>query len=292
MQPGYGLLIEFPAGDILDVTTNKEWQDKNDGRLKVIESALSILPEPDHSNTKWTSSVKSWLPIGVPTVALLTVIITVGIHLDNKIGAAQKSIEGTNTRLQKVEDAVKVLGSQQSDPTQKLIHDLLAAAQNTSDTTFAARAVQAAASLTATLKQQHRPASPKFFQDSVEILNAATATYKPQNPKELLKARIALAEYRSALELPLPSATTTLDVHLIKPGEAAALIDRPNIRFTSIDFLLEGDSTSAFQIGPKRKGKLSEQVYFENAAIKGGTQTLDGIHWRNVVFVKTRIHYN
>ncbi len=261
MQDASELLAEFYTGDILDVTAGKNWQ--------------------------------SWLPTGVPVVALIVIMLTFGLHLDNKIGEQQTTINVVTTRLQKIEDAVKVLGNQQSDPTQKLIHDLLAAAQSSSDPAIAAKAAQAAAFLTATLKEHHRPASPEFFQDSVDILDAVPGGPhpNPQISKELLKTRIALAEYRSALE-PAPNIGPTIDFRPPKPGQAAMVLNMPNSGFANINFLLEGDTTSALRIGPKLRGALSENVYFRNGVIKGGAQTLDGIHWSDAVFIGTHIRYN
>lgn len=45
-------------------------------------------------------------------------------------------------------------------------------------------------------------------------------------------------------------------------------------------------------LGPALRGKMSENVVFNEDKIVGGSQTLDGIHWRNTVFVRTRIRYN
>ena len=34
-----------------------------------------------------------------------------------------------------------------------------------------------------------------------------------------------------------------------------------------------------------------DDVRVENLAIAGGTQTLDGMHWKNVIFIGTRLRY-
>ena len=288
-----GLLIEFPAGDIVGVPTKQEWQDwqkTNAERLKAIEVAIGLRPKGDDSSSNWISSHKGWFPIGAPLVALLAVMLTGGIHLDNKIDAGQKTVEAAVTRLQKVEDAVKLLGSQQSDATQKLIHDLLAAAKNTNDHTIADRAIQVAASLTTTLKQRQQPAPSDFFRDSIQILNATSVNHTtPQTATEVLKTRVALAEYRSALES-IPNGGSGL--HFGKRGGRPALVVTGNNGFDGVNFLIDDEASSAIQLGPQLKGKLSEGIFFANGVIKGGTQTLDGITWRNAVFVNTHIHYD
>jgi hypothetical protein len=57
-----------------------------------------------------------------PVVGLIALMATVGIHLDNKIGSVQ-------TKLGKIDAAVKVLGDNQKNPTKQLVHDLLEAAK-------------------------------------------------------------------------------------------------------------------------------------------------------------------
>jgi hypothetical protein len=103
---------------------------------------------------------------------MIAIAVTIGIHLDNKIGTVQQDMQGISKRLGKVEDALKVLGNQQSDQTQKLIHDLLSAAQKATDPMLAARAVQASSTLIAGLREEKRPASPDFFQATVLNISA------------------------------------------------------------------------------------------------------------------------
>ena len=66
-----------------------------------------------------------------------------------------------NTRITKIDGAIRVLAEQQSDQTQKLIRDLLAAANGTDSVPTAAKALDVATQLTATLRDQKRPAWQK-----------------------------------------------------------------------------------------------------------------------------------
>jgi len=59
-----------------------------------------------------------------------------------------------DAKLDKLEDVIKVISSQQSDQTQKLVHDLLATAKNTSSPELSTKAILAAASLTKTLQRK------------------------------------------------------------------------------------------------------------------------------------------
>ena len=83
------------------------------------------------------------------------------------IHQTQTDIHSHSTKLLKLEGAINVLTNQQSDQTQRLIHDLLAAAKGAKPE-IAAKATQAAASLMETLKADKRPAAPQFFEDATQ----------------------------------------------------------------------------------------------------------------------------
>jgi len=141
-----------------------------EGRFNKLEERVTEIGEriakveggnrsPDARHGTWTV----WLPIGVPVVALIAVMTTVGIHLDNKIGSAQG-------RLGKIEDAVKVLGDNQNNQTKQIVHDLLAAARN-ANPQVASRILGTAASLVAVLQAEKRRATPKFFETGIRELD-------------------------------------------------------------------------------------------------------------------------
>ena len=286
-----GTLIEFPVGDILEMTAKKEAK----------EATISISP-PD-SKARWKNTAKAWAPPVGLLALLATILIPLGIHLDNKIAEGQKSVGEITTRLQKVEDAVKVLGSQQSDPTQKLIHDLLATAESTADTKFAAKAIRAAVSLTATLKRQGRPASPDFFQDSVAALNAVGRAHpRPQFLSELINARVALAEYRSSV-MPKPVLSPTQQ---LPTGESVAdainhhgtyLVSKSLPIRTGIN--LYSDGTAIYSATLPDTDILTIVINPANLRapsingliLIGPRQILDGIEWKNVTFVNVHIVY-
>ena len=107
---------------------------------------------------------------------------------------------------------------------------------------------------------------------------------------EVIKGRIALAEYRSALQ-PSPD-TTTVTFRPTKPGEAKFIVSGTGLVIQGWSFLLQGDTTTLFRLLPPLDGKLAKRIYFEDGIIEGGTQLLDGIHWHNTVFIGTHIRYD
>ncbi len=184
------------------------------------------------------------------------------------------------TRIGKVEASVKVLASQQSDKVNDLIKGLLSEVGSNAakgDSELAVKAAKAASVFINVQKRNRSSSPPEFFQDSVAILNTATPLAPPQSElyTELLKTRIALAEYRSAAE-PTPSGTI-LDFRPIKPGQTAFTFGGRDSGLRGINLLLENNSYG-LKFGPPLKGALSEGLVFADGIIKGGTQTLDGIH--------------
>jgi hypothetical protein len=233
------------SGGLFDVPTNTE-------RIDTLEKRVAAVEHPG-----WTA----WIPIGAPIVALLVVGVTLGIHLDNKIGMLQKDIQATTGRLGKVEDAVKVLGNQQPDQTQKIIHDLLVAAKIVGKPEIAARATRVATSLMTVLKEEKRPANPEFFRLTTDNLNALR--HQPELKTHAFGTEQQLAEYRSALQ---PEQTTRGTVFKCAQGPEIA---------------------GGFGGDKKVLNKFIESVTIVNCY-----QDLDGFSWTNVVFVNARIIYS
>jgi len=186
---------------------------------------------------------------------------TLNSEITMKTSTLNTQIEQLGTRLTKTEDAVKVLGSQQSDQTQKLIRDLLAAARSAEKPEVAARAIQVVASLAAALAKERRSALPEFFQKATQDVNALRQKREADLKEVTFRTQQQLAEYRSALE----SSKTVGTVFTCAPGG----------EFASPD----GDRTN-----PNRP--------VEGLNIANCDQTLDWFTWKNVVFISSRITYN
>jgi outer membrane murein-binding lipoprotein Lpp len=214
-------------------------------------STKESAPEP---KTPWTA----WIPLVVVATTILlgiaTISVTLAIHFDNKISTVSADVRGLDKRLTKLEEAVKAISSQQSDQTQKLIHDLLATAATTKDLPTAAKSVEVASQLTARLRQERRPAPPEFFKD---VFESARNTKQAELRTVAFKAQLQLAEYRSSLlTLPVPSST-----------------------FNCVNEAAQRES-------------FPSSFSFTNMTLAGCVVTLDGRSLDNVVFVNARIIYN
>jgi hypothetical protein len=72
----------------------------------------------------------------------------------------------------------------------------------------------------------------------------------------------------------------------LKKGEA---LDPASLHATFLDASLMPD-TSEILLPPESR-QLADDVRVENLTIAGASQTLDGVHWRNVTFIATRLRY-
>ena len=110
----------------------------------------------------------------------------------------------------------------------------------------------------------------------------------PELQDSLMRARIVLAEYRSVLEpAPLiPDDRTVL---------AASRKLASNSHTRTGDFFLpvvDGyglPKGAEFLLPPSQV--LANDVWVEDLTFVGGTQTLDGVHWRDVMFIRSHIRY-
>lgn len=198
----------------------------------------------------------AWLPIGAPIATLIVVIVTVGIHLDNKIGTTQKDLQTIKERMGKVEDAVKVLTNQQSDQTQKLIHDLLSAAKIATKPEIAVRATETAGSLTAILQKEKRSAPPEFFQSVIQEIDALSQQNGQPLKDVVFRTQKQLAEYRSTIQ---PQQTI-----------GSTIICTPNFNGESLTM---------------------GRRLMSNLTLMNCPQVLDGIGWKNIVFLGSHIIY-
>ena len=154
----------------------------------------------------------------------------------------------------------------------------------------AVSATEAARAIIAQATVRRIAATPAFFVAAVEDLNLLTSRSQDADfSKTVNSTRLALAEYRSALEaIPmLPSQQVSQDrtfqvVHAstnIQPsdfGNATVLIFPPGVQDFGTPFVR----------------RLSDDIFIQNLTVKGGEQNLDGIHWDNVVFLDTLIKYD
>jgi hypothetical protein len=113
-----------------------------------------------------------------------------------------------------------------------------------------------ATQLTASLRNARRPAPGEFFLSTIQSVSHIK---EPSLEQDLFRLQAQLAEYRSALQVPQPDQGTTIPC------------------------------TKGFKDETLFRGEGKNQV--ENLTIRDCPQLLDGISWKNVLFVNSRILY-
>ena len=138
---------------------------------------------------------------------------------------------------------------------------------------------------------QSLAANPDFFAASLANLDRVLQK-RPDDPRLLehvTLARIEIAAFRSS-QIP-PVARTVSFVTVGAPRELAAnsLLDPAALGGQYLDATIMPD-TSEILLPPASR-TFADNVRVENLTIQGAAQTLDGIRWRNVTFVDTRLRY-
>jgi hypothetical protein len=80
-----------------------------------------------------------------------------------------------------------------------------------------------------------------------------------------------------------------LDIEAPRNLSKGETLDAASLHANFLDASLMPD-TSEILLPPESR-QLSDNVHIGNLTIAGASQTLDGIHWRNVTFIETRLRY-
>jgi hypothetical protein len=195
---------------------------------------------------------------------ILTVLTIVGLAVGCTVWVNARFSE-VEKRLGKSEDAIKALGSEQSDKTNTLIKELLAQANSTIRTgkpELTERAVQAASVFIDSQKDQKVQSPPSFFRDTAISLLAVRQTSPNFAVSDnISQALVKLAEYRSASN----SSAKESAFDVVRSGPEIIKIKPPY--------------------------SLNPGFLVIRGLLKNGTQTLDGIRWRNTSFENMHIIY-
>lgn len=199
---------------------------------------------------------------------LVLIVFVYGIYnrLDDKIDKDREKIESVNTRLTKVEEAIKALASQQTKQTEDLVNRLLATAISSRKTEHAARALETAASLTATLREEKHPADPDFFQTAVKNILKLRQGRDLDVKNAAFKTELQLAEYRSSL----------VNREII--ARYGFLMNCPPGDGGLFDFATPPSALAGIAI--------------RGLALKNCSQLLDGLYWKDMLFVDSHIKYS
>ena len=134
---------------------------------------------------------------------------------------------------------------------------------------------------------------PEFFAPALAALDRI-ASKRPDDVRlreHVTLARISLAELRSSI---VAEPAVTLEqkrVSIGVPRELAAgdTLDPASFGGSILDATIM-PGTAEILLPPASRS-FADDVHVENLVVQGAAQTLDGVRWRNVIFVDTRLRY-
>jgi hypothetical protein len=136
-------------------------------------------------------------------------------------------------------------------------------------------------------------ANPEFFAPALSALDRLAAR-KPADTRlfeHVTLTRISLAEFQTSLTAEPVGTADAKRVAIGVPREVAAgeTLDPSSFNGKILDASLMPD-TSEILVPPSSRS-FKDGILVENLVMQGAAQTLDGVHWRNVIFVGTRLRY-
>jgi len=164
---------------------------------------------------------------------------------------------------------------------------------NAGNITQAEVAMDRAAALVSGARMKSESAAPTFFEMSVRQLDRIAAAH-PENERlgeHAGLARIELAQFRSSLETTPGEAGNANHVAIEAPRaiERDTTLDAKSLGGGILDATMM--PTSAEILEPPSSRLFVDNVRVENLTLEGAAQTLDGMHWKNVTFIGTRLRY-
>jgi hypothetical protein len=138
---------------------------------------------------------------------------------------------------------------------------------------------------------QSRAADPDFFAASLAGLDRVLQKHgdDPRLLEHVTLTRIEIAAFRSGLLPPVARTVPFVTVGAPRELAANALLNPAVLGGSYLDATIMPD-TSEILLPPATRS-FSDNVRVENLTIEGAAQTLDGIRWRNVTFIGTRLRY-
>ena len=157
--------------------------------------------------------------------------------------------------------------------------------------------VDRGASLVIGARVQSEPAPPAYFEAAIAQLYRVVLAHlgNARLDEHVNLARIELAQLRSSLDPKAASATPAAnDANRVSIGaprsvEAGALVDPASMGGSFVDATLMPHTSELLE--PPSSRSFADKVRVENLAFAGATLTLDGIRFKNVTFIGTRLRY-
>ena len=136
-------------------------------------------------------------------------------------------------------------------------------------------------------------AQPDFFAPALTALDRLLEK-RPDDTRlfeHVTLARISLAEFQSSLapDPPQPSVAKRIAIGVPREIAAGEKLDSTSFGGQILDATLMPNTAEVLL--PPSSRAFTDNVRVENLIIEGAAQTLDGIRWRNVTFVGTRVRY-
>jgi hypothetical protein len=154
-------------------------------------------------------------------------------------------------------------------------------------------AIDRAAAIVTAAKFRSETAADDFFEINLSRLDRAVAAapYNARLAEHATLMRIELAQLRSALDASPAQSLAPRPVSISSPRSIArdSTLDSEALVGNILDATMM--PTSAEILEPPYSRLLVDKVRVEHLTLQGATQTLDGIHWRDVTFIGTRLRY-
>jgi hypothetical protein len=153
--------------------------------------------------------------------------------------------------------------------------------------------IDRAAAIVSAAKFRSESAAPDFFESTSAQLDLAI-TRAPQNARlaeHATQMRIELAQLRSAQENAPPDTQSLKKVPINSPFSIPgdSLLDPNALGGNFIDATQM--ASSAEMLEPPFSRSFADNVRVQKLTLAGAAQTLDGIRWRDVTFIGTRLRY-
>lgn len=161
------------------------------------------------------------------------------------------------------------------------------------DITQAEVAMDRAVAFVTAARIKSQASKPEFFEAAIGQLERIVATH-PENGRLREHAalmQLELAELRSSVE-PAPTQSGNLNrVAINSPREIGrdATLDPGSLGESTLDASLMPSSSEILE--PPSTRLFADNVRVEDLTIRGAAQTIDGMHWKNVTFIGTRLRY-
>jgi hypothetical protein len=156
-------------------------------------------------------------------------------------------------------------------------------------------AVDRAAAFVTVARMKSQEAKPEFFEAAIGQLDRIVGT-RPENPRlneHAALMEIELAQLRSSQETaPAASESGNANRVAIRAPRAInrdASLDPGSLGGSILDATAMPSIAEILE--PPASRQFVDNVRVENVTLAGAAQTLDGMHWKNVTFIGTRLRY-